>query len=168
MSGQDAGRSVYDLVGGMPTFTRLAEAFYRRVEVDVLLRPMYPNDIWGPHRSPDGAIDARSGATDRSAATADDSAAAGDSDASPRELASPVDKLAAFLAQFFGGPRTYSDQRGHPRLKMRHVQFKIGQAERDAWLSHMCAAVDEVGIQEPIASVMRQYFDQTSTFLINS
>jgi hemoglobin len=78
-----------------------------------------------------------------------------------------VDTLAAFLAQFFGGPPAYSDERGHPRLKMRHVNFKIGQAERDAWLTHMSAAIDEVGIEEPVRSLMRGYFDKTSTFLIN-
>jgi len=83
------------------------------------------------------------------------------------DLCSPAGTLAAFLGQFFGGPTDYSDNRGHPRLRMRHVRFHIGQAERDAWLKHMCAAIEEVGIEEPAASVMRQYFGQASTFLIN-
>jgi hemoglobin len=137
--------SVYELVGGGETFQRLAEAFYRRVGTDPLLRPMYPKNTWdGPHRTKDTG-----GAT------------------SPKGLCSAIDRLAAFLAQFFGGPQAYSDARGHPRLKMRHVRFHIGQAERDAWLTHMCAAIDEIGIEEPIRSLMRQYFDRTSTFLIN-
>jgi hemoglobin len=42
-----------------------------------------------------------------------------------------------FLAQYWGGPRTYSDERGHPRLRLRHVRFRIGRAERDAWFGHM-------------------------------
>lgn len=148
---------MYELVGGMPTFTRLAEAFYRGVETDPLLRPLYPKSMWDPRHQ------ARRKAH---AAAASGSTAGGAAD--QPGLCSPIDTLAAFLAQFFGGPRTYSDQRGHPRLKMRHVRFKIGQAERDAWFKLMCAAIEEVGIEEPIASVMRQYFDKSSTFLINS
>ena len=146
MTEQAATRSIFELVGGRQTFQLLAEAFYRRVETDTLLRPMYPKKLWGH--------DTKSKASNTEKHTGGG-------------LCSPVDTLAAFLSQFFGGPPEYSEQKGHPRLKMRHVKFHIGQAERDAWLAHMCAAIDEVGIQEPIASVMRQYFDQTSTFLIN-
>ncbi len=47
-----------------------------------------------------------------------------------------------FLVQYWGGPTTYSDERGHPRLRMRHLPFRIGREERDAWLGHMAAAVD--------------------------
>lgn len=140
-----SGHSLYEIVGGRETFQKLTEAFYRRVESDTLLRPMYPKDLWGHGK-----------ALNHAGATSD-----------RRSLSSPVDTLAAFLAQFFGGPTDYSDQNGHPRLKMRHVRFHIGQAERDAWLTHMCAAIEEVGIEEPSASVMRQYFDRASTFLIN-
>lgn len=138
-------RSVYEIVGGEETFLRLAEAFYRRVETDTVLRPLYPKNLW------------------------DHGSAGGSPDLSDKtSLSSPVYSLAAFLIQFFGGPTHYSDQRGHPRLKMRHVDFKIGQAQRDAWLTHMCAAIDEVGIEEPMRSLMRQYFADTSTFLINA
>ena len=49
-----------------------------------------------------------------------------------------------FLVQYWGGPRTYSEQRGHPRLRMRHAPFRIGLAERDAWLRHMRDAVDSL------------------------
>jgi len=145
MSATEATRSIYENVGGEETFQRLVAAFYRRVEKDALLRPMYPEDLWGHETGANASGDSKS----------------------PTGLTSPVDRLAAFLAQFFGGPTRYSDHSGHPRLRMRHVNFKIGQPERDAWLAHMCAAIQEVGIQEPAASVMRQYFDQTSTFLIN-
>ena len=72
-----------------------------------------------------------------------------------------------FLTQYWGGPPRYNVQRGHPRLRMRHAPFAIGPAERDAWVGHMVAAIDEVGIEEPDRSVMIAYFERTATFLIN-
>ena len=84
-----------------------------------------------------------------------------------QDLGEAREHLALFLAQYFGGPATYSEQRGHPRLRMRHMPFKIGRAERDAWLRHMLAALDEVGIPEPAHTAMRAYFDHAATFLIN-
>ena len=59
----------------------------------------------------------------------------------PEDLADPKAHLALFLAQYWGGPPTYSEQRGHPRLRMRHAPFVIGLPERDAWLRHMGEAV---------------------------
>ena len=59
---------------------------------------------------------------------------------------SPEDRLRLFLMQYWGGPRTYSMRRGHPRLRMRHAPFKIGPRERDAWLRHMRDALDEVAL----------------------
>jgi len=85
----------------------------------------------------------------------------------PEELAEPRERLALFLAQFFGGPQTYSESRGHPRLRQRHVPFQIGQAERDAWMGHMRAAIDESDVAEPAREVMLKYFEDASTFLIN-
>src|SRR5918911_3949991 len=58
------------------------------------------------------------------------------------DLSGAEERLRMFLIQYWGGPRTYSDQRGHPRLRMRHAPFRIGRAEHDAWLSHMRDAVD--------------------------
>lgn len=75
--------------------------------------------------------------------------------------------LALFLAQFFGGPPEYSMRRGHPRLRARHLPFRIGKRERDAWVTHILAAVDESGIEEPARSHMRNYFQEAATFLIN-
>jgi hemoglobin len=72
-----------------------------------------------------------------------------------------------FIAQYFGGPPRYNAQRGHPRLRMRHMPFAIGQAERDAWVGHMLAAVDEVGFAEPVRSALREYFERAGTFMIN-
>lgn len=85
----------------------------------------------------------------------------------PDDRAGAEERLALFLMQYFGGPATYSERRGHPRLRMRHIPFTIGQAERDAWLDHMLAAIDEIGIAEPARTAMRDYFDYGATFMIN-
>ncbi len=85
----------------------------------------------------------------------------------PKSLERPIETLTMFLIQFFGGPATFNEKHGQPRLKMRHARFKIGQAERDTWLTHMLAAIEEVGIQEPARSLMAQYFKDASAFLIN-
>lgn len=72
-----------------------------------------------------------------------------------------------FLCQFFGGPQDYAVERGHPRLKMRHSPFPIGREEREAWLGHMLAAIDETGIQEPMRTSMRDYFVRASEHMMN-
>ncbi len=72
-----------------------------------------------------------------------------------------------FLIQYFGGPTHYQEQRGHPRLRMRHSPFPIGQRERDAWLGHMLAAMDELEIPEPARSLMQDYFERAATAMIN-
>ena len=73
-----------------------------------------------------------------------------------------------FLTQYFGGPARYSEQRGHPRLRMRHMPYTIDVDARDRWLGHMLAAIDAVGIEEPARSNMRDYFERGSTFMINT
>lgn len=85
----------------------------------------------------------------------------------PTDLAGAEERLALFLIQYFGGPATYSERRGHPRLRMRHLPFAIGQAERDAWLGHMLQAIEEIGIDEPARTMMRDYFEGAATFMIN-
>ena len=85
----------------------------------------------------------------------------------PPSLAEPREWLALFLAQYWGGPPVYSERRGHPRLRMRHMPFVIGQRERDAWLKHMLAAVDEAGIEEPEREEMKRYFRDAATFMMN-
>lgn len=77
------------------------------------------------------------------------------------------EKLALFLTQFFGGPDLYSQRRGHPRLRARHLPFAIGRKERDVWVGHMLASLDESGIEEPAYSQIKQYFEEAATFLIN-
>lgn len=119
-------QTIFQAVGGLETFVRLVDAFYRRVETNPLLRPMYPAD-----------------------------------------LTESREHLALFLAQYFGGPATYSEQRGHPRLRMRHAPFTIDAAARDAWLAHMRAAVEETALPEPARGAMLAYFEQTANFLMN-
>ncbi len=85
----------------------------------------------------------------------------------PDDRAGAEERLSLFLMQYFGGPMTYSERRGHPRLRMRHLPFAIGQAERDAWLEHMLAALDETSITEPARTAMREYFEYGATFMIN-
>ena len=72
-----------------------------------------------------------------------------------------------FLIQFFGGPARYMQERGHPRLRIRHFPFAIDQTARDHWLEHMLTSIDDAGIQEPARSAMREYFERASTFLVN-
>ena len=83
------------------------------------------------------------------------------------DLAGAEQRLRDFLVFRFGGPPRYIENRGHPRLRMRHVRFAIGSAARDRWLGLMHAALDEAGLPEEAAVVLRAFFVATSTFLIN-
>lgn len=118
--------TVYELVGGEPTFFALVERFYEGVAQDPVLRPLYPEDL-GPSKR----------------------------------------HLALFLSQYWGGPPIYSQQRGHPRLRMRHLPFPIGKAERDAWVRHMTAAVNATPMPAEARTQMLRYFEDAATFLIN-
>ncbi|WP_019813333.1 globin [Saccharomonospora saliphila] len=84
------------------------------------------------------------------------------------DLGPAEERLRLFLMQYWGGPHTYSDQRGHPRLRMRHGPFKIGPRERDAWLRAMRVAVDESGIAEPYCGQLWQYLEMAAHSLMNS
>ena len=75
--------------------------------------------------------------------------------------------LRLFLMQFFGGPGDYSEERGHPRLRMRHAPFAIGQAERDAWMQHMSAAVAAENFSPELRAIFIEYFERTATFMMN-
>ncbi len=120
-------KSLYELLGE-DAFDRLIAAFYRHVETDPVLRPLY----------------------------------------SDSDLAGAERRLRMFLIQYFGGPTTYSEERGHPRLRMRHAPFTIGETERDAWLRNMLAAMDETHIPEPAYSVMKEYFEKGAAFMVNA
>jgi len=89
----------------------------------------------------------------------------------PTELVEPARHLALFLVQYWGGPGTYSEQRGHPRLRMRHAPFVIGAPERDAWLRHMGGALGglerEGRIEPSDADELRAYLDMAANTLVN-
>jgi hemoglobin len=85
----------------------------------------------------------------------------------PASLAQGKERQLLFLAQFFGGPARYSELHGHPRLRANHLPFPIGQRERDRWLGHMLAALEELKPPEPEGAQLRSYFSSTSQFLIN-
>lgn len=86
----------------------------------------------------------------------------------PEDLSGPKAHTAAFLVQYWGGPTTYSEERGHPRLRMRHAPFVIGQRERDAWLQHMLGAVSAMGPISEVEAALSDYFTSASTHMINS
>ena len=76
-------------------------------------------------------------------------------------------RLRMFLEQYWGGPTTYSDERGHPRLRMRHAPFAIGPAERDAWLSHMRDAVDSLGLTAEQDATLWGYLEMAARSMQN-
>ena len=86
----------------------------------------------------------------------------------PDDLEPAKERGTLFLAQYWGGPTTYSDQRGHPRLRMRHAPFRIGPTERDAWLRQMHHALDSGPPLEPeLDRRLREYFTMAAQHLIN-
>jgi hemoglobin len=85
----------------------------------------------------------------------------------PDDLEAPSRHLTLFLAQYWGGPTTYDDERGHPRLRMRHAPFAIGPHERDRWLVHMRAAVDETAPPEPARRALLEYFEMAADAMRN-
>ena len=85
----------------------------------------------------------------------------------PDDLAPARRHLTLFLAQYWGGPSEYSDERGHPRLRMRHMPFAIGVEERDRWLTHMREAVESLDPPDEIASALTDYFASAAESLRN-
>jgi hemoglobin len=96
---------------------------------------------------------------------------AGDPDLRPmypeEDLGPATERLTLFLMQYWGGPNTYSSQRGHPRLRMRHAPFRIGVAERDAWLRHMRRAVDSLGLPADLRTTLWDYLERAAYFMVN-
>ncbi|MEU4482074.1 globin [Micromonospora sp. NPDC023966] len=119
--------TLFEAIGGEPTFRKLVDEFYAGVATDPLLRPMYPEEDLGP----------------------------------------AADRLTLFLVQYWGGPHTYSEQRGHPRLRMRHAPFRIGAVERDAWLRHMRRAVDRLDLPPQLAAALWDYLERAAYFMVN-
>jgi hemoglobin len=83
------------------------------------------------------------------------------------ELADAETHLRDFLLFRFGGPPHYVEQRGHPRLRLRHAPFPIDQRARDRWVALMEQALEQSAIPPPIAATLRQFFQEVATFLIN-
>jgi len=85
----------------------------------------------------------------------------------PDDLTDSKAHMAGFLIQYWGGPATYSEQRGHPRLRMRHAPFTIGLVERDAWYDAMADAVRAGGLQPDDETAFLTYFEMAATAMIN-
>ena len=84
-----------------------------------------------------------------------------------RDLAEAEERLRDFLVFRFGGPQRYIENRGHPRLRMRHAPFAVDQAARNRWMQLMEHALDEVALPDEPARVLRDFFSTTATFLVN-
>ncbi|HEV7207732.1 MAG TPA: globin [Mycobacteriales bacterium] len=84
-----------------------------------------------------------------------------------QDLAPATERLTLFLIQYWGGPTTYSEQRGHPRLRMRHVGFHVGPAARDAWLARMGAALASMGLPDADRDELWSYLTAAANSLQN-
>ncbi len=84
------------------------------------------------------------------------------------DLAAAEARLRDFLVGRFGGPMTYVETRGHPRLRMRHARFRVDQAARDRWAALMDAALAEIKLPAEAERMLRAFFQDSATFLINA
>lgn len=84
-----------------------------------------------------------------------------------KDLGPAEEHLRLFLIQYWGGPPTYNELRGHPRLRMRHMRFSIGEAERDAWLRHMRTALDELALDPAHDAQLWEYLVMAAHSLVN-
>jgi hemoglobin len=84
------------------------------------------------------------------------------------DLGSAEQRLRMFLEQYWGGPTTYSEQRGHPRLRMRHAPFAVTPAQRDRWLTHMHAAVESLDLTPEYATELWSYLERAAYSMVNS
>jgi hemoglobin len=84
------------------------------------------------------------------------------------DLAGAEERLRDFLVGRFGGPRRYEEQRGHPRLRMRHMPFRLNQEARDRWVQLMDRALDQAALPADATHLLRQFFHHMATFLMNT
>jgi hemoglobin len=84
------------------------------------------------------------------------------------DLGPAEDRLRMFLEQYWGGPTTYSEQRGHPRLRMRHAGFRVDPDARDRWLAHMRTAVDSLDLAPMHEAVLWDYLERAAHSLVNT
>jgi hemoglobin len=85
----------------------------------------------------------------------------------PQDLAGAEQRLRDFLIGRFGGPQRYIEQRGHPRLRMRHMPFAVNTSARERWLQLMTNALDEVKLPADVDAFLREFFDGVSAMLVN-
>ena len=85
-----------------------------------------------------------------------------------QDLGPAAERLTLFLEQYWGGPTTYSDERGHPRLRMRHAPFKVNPGARDRWLLHMRAAVDSLDLAPMHQAQLWDYLERAAHSMINT
>ena len=85
-----------------------------------------------------------------------------------QDLGPAAERLTLFLEQYWGGPTTYSEQRGHPRLRMRHAPYKVNPDARDRWLAHMRTAVDSLGLAPIHESQLWDYLERAAFSMINT
>ena len=84
------------------------------------------------------------------------------------DLGPAAERLTMFLEQYWGGPTTYSDQRGHPRLRMRHAPFRVTTDARDRWLTHMRDAVTSLDLPPAYESVLWDYLERAAWSMLNT
>jgi len=127
--GEAAQGNFWEQVGGRDTFEKLVRRFYKGIEGDEVLLPMYPEQ-------PD--------------------------------LEGAIQRLTGFLEQYWGGPTAYSEERGHPRLRMRHLAFKVNPDARDRWLLHMRAALDSLELPPLQDATLWAYLDRAAHAMVNT
>ncbi|MBB1484612.1 globin [Tessaracoccus sp. MC1865] len=84
------------------------------------------------------------------------------------DLGPAEDRLRMFLEQYWGGPKTYQEQRGHPRLRMRHLEFAVTPLQRDRWVHHMMNACDTLDLAPEDDAALRDYLVRAAEFMINA
>lgn len=84
------------------------------------------------------------------------------------DLGPAEDRLLLFLEQYWGGPKTYGETRGHPRLRMRHAPYAVTPDQRDRWLRHMHAAIDTLDLAAADEAELREYMDRSAQFMVNA
>ncbi|MDG1276751.1 MAG: cyanoglobin [Algoriphagus sp.] len=85
----------------------------------------------------------------------------------PEDMSGAEERLYLFLLQVFGGPQKYSEQRGHPRLRMRHLEWEIDSTMRNHWLNAMFSALDKLQLEPNVKELMMEYFIKVANHLIN-
>ncbi|MPZ63943.1 MAG: globin [Propionibacteriales bacterium] len=84
------------------------------------------------------------------------------------DLSGAEERLRMFLEQYWGGPKTYQEQRGHPRLRIRHAPFAVSPRARASWLTHMRTALDEEDLEPELERQLWDYFEYAATFMVNT